>query len=58
MVRAMTILVDLSPSGRLTDASVVTSVVDIAGARHEVLPPRRISGGDLLFRAPYRAASP
>lgn len=57
MVRAMTTGVDPIRSELLADASVVTSVVDIAGARHEVLPPR-FTGGDLLFRSPSRAASP
>jgi len=57
MVRAMTTGVDPIRSERFADASVVTSVVDIAGARHEVLPPR-FTGGDLLFRSPSRAASP
>lgn len=58
MVRAMTTVVDRTHSERLVDASVLASVVDFAGARHEVLPPRRSSGGDLLFRSALRAASP
>jgi hypothetical protein len=58
MVRAMITFADRTHSERLVDASVLTSVVDIAGARHEVLPPRRSSGGGLLFRSAFRAASP
>ncbi|WP_342001518.1 hypothetical protein MRBLWH7_001897 [Microbacterium sp. LWH7-1.2] len=42
---------------RLTDASVVTSVVEIAGARHEVLPPRRSTAGG-LFPQPIRRVAP
>ncbi|WP_163617974.1 MULTISPECIES: hypothetical protein [unclassified Microbacterium] len=42
---------------RLTDASVVTAVVDIAGARHEVLPPRR-TDADGLFVQPTRRVAP
>ena len=48
MVMAMTTMARPHRTERLTDASVVTAVVDIAGARHEVLPPRR-SGADGLF---------
>lgn len=58
MVRAMITVFDRTHSERLVDASVVTSVVGFAGARHEVLPPRRSSGGGLLFRSALRAASP
>lgn len=58
MVRAMTTLADLTRSERPVDASVVTSVVDIAGSRHEVLPPRQISNGGLPFRFGCRAAPP
>ncbi|MCP1427867.1 MULTISPECIES: hypothetical protein [Microbacterium] len=39
----MTISTVLPRSERLRDASVVTTAVDIAGARHEVLPPRLIA---------------
>ncbi|MDR7185056.1 hypothetical protein J2X85_002090 [Microbacterium trichothecenolyticum] len=42
---------------RLTDASVWTAVVDIAGARHEVLPPRR-SDADGLSVQPIRRVAP
>ncbi|WP_224786002.1 hypothetical protein [Microbacterium caowuchunii] len=48
-----------SASERLVDASVVVRVLDIAGARHEVLPPRmQVSGGVLLFRSSSRASPP
>tara|TARA_R110002020_G_scaffold304329_3_gene520070 strand:+ start:1395 stop:1571 length:177 start_codon:yes stop_codon:yes gene_type:complete len=58
MVLAMTMLPHLIPAKRPADASVVTSAVGIAGARHEVLPPRQVIGGGLLFRATSRAAPP
>lgn len=57
MVRAMTTTASQHRSERLTDASVVTAVVDIAGARHEVLPPRRIDE-DGLFAQPTRRVAP
>ncbi|MDW4574002.1 hypothetical protein R8Z57_14570 [Microbacterium sp. M3] len=43
---------------RLVDASVVTAVVDIAGARHEVLPPRRHVAGGLSVQPTLRVAPP
>ncbi|WP_162564311.1 MULTISPECIES: hypothetical protein [Microbacterium] len=43
---------------RLVDASVVTAVADIAGARHEVLPPRRNDADGLLMQPTRRAAPP
>lgn len=58
MVLAMTMPARLIRSERPADASIVTSVLDIAGARHEVLPPRRIVGGGLLIRFLLRAAPP
>lgn len=57
MVMAMTTMTGRHCAERLTDASVVTTVVDIAGARHEVLPPRR-SDADGLFVQPTRRAAP
>ncbi|WP_185842991.1 hypothetical protein [Microbacterium kyungheense] len=42
------------PSG----ASVVTAVVEIAGARHEVLPPRQIFAAGLVPQPPRRAEPP
>ncbi|WP_298944010.1 hypothetical protein [uncultured Microbacterium sp.] len=54
----MTILPSFVRTTRPADASVVTSAVGIAGARHEVLPPRRVIGGGLLCRAISRAAPP
>lgn len=49
----------LTRTERLSDASVVTSAVDIAGARHEILPPRQqFTDGGLLIRSVSRAASP
>lgn len=57
MVRAMTTIAHQHRTARLVDASVVTAVVDIAGARHEVLPPRR-TGADGLFEQPTRRVAP
>ncbi|WP_243076569.1 hypothetical protein [Microbacterium sp. SS28] len=45
-------------SERLVDASVVTRATDIAGSRHEVLPPRAEAlRADVLYRS-YRHAPP
>ena len=41
MVMAMTAITCRYRTERFIDASVVTAVVDIAGSRHEVLPPRQ-----------------
>ena len=57
MVMAMTTLTRPHRKERLIDASVVTAVVDIAGARHEVLPPRR-TDADGLFVQPTRRVAP
>ena len=57
MVMAMTTMARPHRMERLTDASVVTSVVEIAGARHEVLPPRRSTAGG-LFPKPIRRVAP
>jgi hypothetical protein len=44
---------------RPTDAAVVRRDLDIAGARHEVLPPRsRLWGADVLYRSRSRASPP
>ncbi|WP_442576212.1 hypothetical protein ACSBPH_03440 [Microbacterium sp. F51-2R] len=43
---------------RLADASVVTAVVEIAGARHEVLPPRRSVASGLFAQPTPRVAPP
>ncbi|MEI3846942.1 MULTISPECIES: hypothetical protein [unclassified Microbacterium] len=43
---------------RPTDASVVTAVADIAGARHEVLPPRRSGADGLRVQSTRRVAPP
>lgn len=45
-------------SERLADASVVTAAADIAGARHEVLPPRRVFVRGSFLRAARRADPP
>ena len=58
MVMAMTTMARPHRTERLTDASVVTAVVDIAGARHEVLPPRRDAMGGLIVTLTSRAAPP
>nr|BFF10797.1 hypothetical protein GCM10025699_21000 [Microbacterium flavescens] len=44
---------------RPSDATVVTRAMDIAGARHEVLPPRmHVQGADVLYRSFRRAPPP
>lgn len=58
MVRAMITMTDRNRMERPADASVVTDVVDIAGARHEVLPPRRNVASGLLAQPTTRAAPP
>ena len=58
MVMAMTTIASRDHTERLTDASVVTAVVDIAGARHEVLPPRRNAAGGLLAQPAVSGAPP
>lgn len=58
MVMAMTTTPPTHYATRLADASVVTAVVDIAGARHEVLPPRRNDAEGLLLQFFRRAAPP
>ncbi|MCR2811002.1 MULTISPECIES: hypothetical protein [unclassified Microbacterium] len=41
---------------RPADATVVVRAMDIAGARHEVLPPRMVLNGSTLpLRSPLRA---
>ena len=57
MVMARITIVHEHRTERPTDASVVTAVVDNAGARHEVLPPRR-AGADGLFVQPTRRVAP
>ena len=53
----MTVLFDTTE--RPADATVVASVMEIAGSRHEVLPPRMIGAGvDVLFRSARRAPPP
>lgn len=54
MVMAMMTMTFGHPRERLADASVVTAVVEIAGARHEVLPPRR----SLASGQPTRRVAP
>jgi hypothetical protein len=56
MVMAMSTTARTHSTERLVDASVVTAVADIAGARHEVLPPRRVVSG--LIMQPTRRAAP
>ena len=58
MVMAMISTTFLQRTERLVDASVVTAVVDIAGARHEVLPPRRHAAGGLSVQPTLRVAPP
>lgn len=58
MVMAMTATARPHRTERLADASVVTAVADIAGARHEVLPPRRRNTDGLLVLQPTRLAPP
>lgn len=58
MVMGMTVMAPRHRIERLSDASVVTAAVDIAGARHEVLPPRRDAMGGLIVTLTSRAAPP
>ncbi len=58
MVMAMITVAHTRSTERLVDASVVTAVADIAGARHEVLPPRRNDADGLLMQPTRRAAPP
>jgi hypothetical protein len=58
MVRAMITSTRHHRTERPSDASVVTAVVDIAGARHEVLPPRRVFTPGLVPQPPRRAEPP
>jgi len=51
-------MVDRHRTERLTDASVVTAAVDIAGARHEVLPPRLTDADGPFVQATRRVAPP
>lgn len=43
---------------RLIDAGVVRAVLDIAGARHEVLPPRMTGAGAVSLLLSTRRAPP
>ncbi len=58
MVGGMTQMPHAVRSERPPVDSVVTAVVEIAGARHEVLPPRRIVCGGRFTPAAPRAAPP
>lgn len=58
MVMAMITMARPHRMERLVDASVVTAVVDIAGARHEVLPPRRSGADGLFVQQPTRRRAP
>jgi hypothetical protein len=58
MVMAMTTMARSHCTERLADASVVTAVVDIAGARHEVLPPRQSDAGGLFVQSIRRDTPP
>lgn len=56
MVRAMDPITRLVASERRLDGFVVACAADIAGARHEVLPPRRGAASGWLIAATSRAA--
>ncbi len=59
MVRGMSMTVLPHTAARPADATVVVCVMDVAGSRHEVLPPRMIGAGvDVLFRSARRAPPP
>jgi hypothetical protein len=58
MVMGMSVIAHRHRIERLSDASVVTAAVDIAGARHEVLPPRRNVMGGLIVTFTSHAAPP
>ncbi|MBW9094254.1 hypothetical protein JNB62_11215 [Microbacterium jejuense] len=53
----MTPMARRHPTQPLLDASVVTVSVDIAGASHEVLPPRRALTAGVIPQPP-RGAEP
>jgi hypothetical protein len=56
MVRGMSIDVQTCTPEHPADATVVTRAMDIAGARHEVLPPRMARvGAVVLLRSTFRA---
>ena len=55
MVKAMTSRPQPTMASRPADALLVTCAADIAGARHEVLPPRMIADGGITAA---RAAPP
>ncbi|MGK3954244.1 hypothetical protein ACLKM7_18140 [Microbacterium sp. I2] len=54
----MTSMPRLAASEGPSDASVVTWAADIAGTRHEVLPPRRAAARGRFIPATSRAAPP
>ncbi|MCG7414456.1 MULTISPECIES: hypothetical protein [Microbacterium] len=57
----MTMAAPIVLSERPCDAAVFTGAADIAGGRHEVLPPRRITqpnGRGSLVRSASRAGPP
>ncbi len=58
MVMTMTTNTCRHRTERLIDASVVTAVADVAGARHEVLPPRQSVAGGLSTPLAWGAAPP
>lgn len=58
MVMAMTTTAARPCAQRLVDASAVTAVVDMAGAPHEVLPPRRFAASGLSAQSTPRVAPP
>lgn len=58
MVLAMTTITCRHRTERPIDASVVMAVVDIAGARHEVLPPRQSVAGGFSTPLTLGAAPP
>jgi hypothetical protein len=59
MVMGMSMPVIARTPGRPADAAVVLRALDIAGSRHEVLPPRMIvAGADVLYRSTTRAPPP
>ena len=52
----MTMATAICTPERPADATVLVRAMDIAGARHEVLPPRMIRAGvDVPFRSARRA---
>lgn len=58
MVRGMSAPIDPFAPQRGTAVVAALTAMELAGARHEVLPPRMTGGADVLYRPFARAAPP